>query len=95
MVQQCIVTKEDIINISHERKYDLKARYNGVQTVPSKHSYHCFITDGDSLVMTNISNDTGNDVHKVNDPKLLKDPTTNQTGKCILHAIMTRLGTLD
>ena len=78
---QCIVTKEDII--SHQRKYDLKVCYNGVQTVPDKHSYHCFITDGDSCIMKNISNDKVNDVHKFNDPKLPKHPITYQTGKYI------------
>ena len=73
------VTEEDII--SHERKYDLKVRYNEVQTAPGTHSYHCFIPDGDSLIMKRISNDTTNDVHKFNDPKLPKNPTTYQPGK--------------
>ena len=42
------VTEEDN---SHERKYDLKVYYNGVQTVPGTRSYHCFIPHGDSLIM--------------------------------------------
>ena len=75
------VTEEDII--SHERKYDLKVRYNGVQTVPGICSYHCFIPDGDSLIMKRISSDTINDVHKFNDPKLLRNPTIYQPGKYI------------
>ena len=69
------VTEEDII--IHKRKYDLKVRYNGVQTVPRKYNYHCFIPDGD------ISNDTINDVCKFNDAKLSKDPTACQAGKYI------------
>ena len=81
MVQQCIVTEEDII--SHEGKYDLKVCYNGVQTVPGTRSYHCFIPDGDSLIMKRISSDTINDVHKFNDPKLLQNPTIYQPGKYI------------
>ena len=43
------VTEEDII--SPKRNYDLKVCYSGVQTVPGTRSYHCFIPDGDSLIM--------------------------------------------
>ena len=43
------VTEEDIM--SHKRKYDLKVCYNGVQTVPGTHSYHCCIPDRDSVIM--------------------------------------------
>ena len=75
------VTEEDII--SHERKYDLKVHYNEVQTVPGTRSYHCFIPDGYSLVMKRNSSDTINDVHKLNDPKLLQNPTIYQPGKYI------------
>ena len=75
------VTEEDII--SHKRKYDLKVCYNGVQTVPGTCSYHCFIPDGDSLIMKRISSDTINDVHKFNDPKLLQNPTIYKPGKYI------------
>ena len=46
-------------------------------------SYHCFIPDGDSLIMKRISSDTINDVHKFNDPKLLRNPTIYQPGKYI------------
>ena len=42
-------TEEDII--SHERKYDLKVCYNGLQTVPGTRSYHCFIPDGHSHII--------------------------------------------
>ena len=63
------VTEEDII--SPKRNYDLKVCYSGVQIVPGTRSYHCFIPDGDSLIMKRISSDTINDVHKFNDPKLL------------------------
>ena len=75
------VTEEDII--SHERKYDLKVCCNGVQTVPGTRSYHCFIPDGDSLIMERISSDTISDVHKCNDPKLLRNPAIYQPGKYI------------
>ena len=50
------VTEEDII--SHKRKHDLKACYNGVQTVLGTCTYHFFIPDGDSLIMKRISVDT-------------------------------------
>ena len=73
------VADED--TISHERKYDLKVHSNGVQTVPGTCSYHSFIPDGDSLTMNRISSDTINDVHKFNDPKLLRNPTIYQPGK--------------
>ena len=86
------VTEEDII--SHKRKYDLKVCYNGVQTVPGTCSYHCFIPDGDSLIMKRITSNTINDVHKFNDPKLLWNPISiNQ--ESTLHVIMTRFGTLE
>ena len=49
------VTGEDII--SHKRKY-LKVCYNRVQTVQGTSNYHCFIPDGDSLIMKRISSDT-------------------------------------
>ena len=75
------VTEEDII--SHEGKYDLKVCYNGVQTVPGTRSYHCFIPDGDSLIMERISSDTISDAHKCNDPKLLRNPAIYQPGKYI------------
>ena len=81
MVWQCIVTEEGII--SHEGKYDLKVCSNGMQTVPGTRSYHCFIPDGDSLIMKRISSDTINDVHKFNDPKLLRNLTIYQSGKYI------------
>ena len=64
-------TEEDIIN--HEGKYDLKVCCNGVQAVPGTRSYHCFIPDGDSLTMKRILSDTINDVHKFNDPTLLRN----------------------
>ena len=54
-----------------------------MQTVPGASSYHCFIPDGDSLVMKRISSDTINDAHKFNDPKLLLNPTTYQPEKYI------------
>ena len=54
-----------------------------MQTVAGTHSYNCFIPDGDSLIMKGISNDTINDVHKFNDPKLLQNLTTYQLGKYI------------
>ena len=54
-----------------------------MQTVPGTCSYHCFIPDGDSLIMKRISSDTINDVHKFNDPKLLQNPTIYQPGKYI------------
>ena len=72
------VTEEDII--SHERKYDLKVFSNGVQTVPGTRSCHCFIPDGDSVIMKRISSDTIN-VHKFNDPKLLRNSSIYQPGK--------------
>ena len=71
-------------SISHERKYDLKVCYNGVQMVSGTLSYHCFIPDGDSLIMKRISNDTINDAHKFNDPKLPKNPATYQPGNYIV-----------
>ena len=81
MVWQCIATEEDII--IHTRKYDIKVCYNGVQTVHGTHSYCCFIPDGDSLIIKRISSDTINDVHKFNDSKPLRNPTTYQPGKYI------------
>ena len=39
--------------------------------------YHCFIPDGDSLRMKTIISDTIHNVHKFNDPKLLRNPTTS------------------
>ena len=75
------VTEGDII--SHEGKYDLKVCYNGEQTVPGTCSHHYFIPDGDSLIVTRISSDTINNVHKFNDPKLLQNPTIYQPGKYI------------
>ena len=73
------VTEQDITG--QERKYDLKVRYNGVQTVPGTCSYHCFIPDVDSLIMKRMSSNTINDVHKFNDCKLLGNPTIYQPGK--------------
>ena len=75
------VNKEDII--SHKRKYDLEFHYNGVQTVPGKCSYRCFIPDGGSVLMKRVSSNTINDIHKFNDPKFLQNPTIYQPGKYI------------
>ena len=75
------VTEEDIVG--HERMYDLKDRYNGVQTVPGTCSYHCFIPERDSLIMKTIPSDTTNTVHKFEDTKLLQNPTIYQPGKYI------------
>ena len=86
------VTEEDII--SHKRKYDLKVCYNGVQTVPGTCSYHCFIPDGDSLIMKRISSDTINDVHKFNAPNFYETlQSINQ--ESTLHVIMTRFVILE
>ena len=87
------VTEECII--SQERIYDVKVCYNGVQTVPGTRSYHCFIPNGDSLVMKRISSDTVNDVHKFNDPTLLRNPTNCKPGKYIWMLLLTRLDTLE
>ena len=85
------VTEEDN---SHERKYDLKVYYNGVQTVPGTRSYHCFIPDGDSLIMKRISSDTINDVHKFNAPNFYETlQSINQ--ESTLHVIMTRFVILE
>ena len=49
--------------------------------LPGTFSYHCFIADGDSLIMKTISSDTINDVHEFNDPKRLPNFTIYQPGK--------------
>ena len=36
-----------------------------------------------------------NDVHKFNDPKLLRNPTRNPEQETMLHAIMRRFGALE
>ena len=74
------ITENDI---SHEKKYELKIRYDGVQTVPGIRSNHRFIPDEDILIIKRISNDTINDVYKFNEPKLLRQPINYQPGKYI------------
>ena len=82
------VTEEDII--SHKRKHDLKACYNGVQTVLGTCSYHFFIPDGDSPIMKRISVDTMMFNNLMTQTTLLP---INQAST--VHATMSRFGTLE
>ena len=76
------VTEDGII--SHEKRYELKIRYNEVQTIPGTRNYHCFILDGDSLIIKRISNNTMNDFCKSRDPKLLRNKLTTRQIHCML-----------
>ena len=68
------VTEEDII---HKRTYNLS-----LVTVECKlYLVHTAITVLFQMEILLVTSDTINDVHKFNDSKLLRNPTTYQPGK--------------
>ena len=69
------VTEEGIS--THERKYDLKRLLQWTANCTGYTQLSAITPDGDSHIIERIY------VHKFNDPKLLRNPTTCQLGKYI------------
>ena len=42
--------------VQHEQSCSLKPRYKGAKTVPGTRGYHCFIHDGERLIMKRFPN---------------------------------------
>ena len=76
------VTSDNITD--HERKFDLRKRYESLRTIPGTRSYHSFIPDGANIILKRISSDTIHNIYKFKNSTLsLKSETIHQPGKYI------------